>query len=168
MDYKVAIDMCFYNRIHYGGKDQATYNLLSGFEQIGVGNQIVCFAYKELAEKLASICPSMKICVVPRLRTNKFIGPNVWFRSFYEERWAIRNHVGLLVMPNKPTVNRKFKMQTVEIPHDISVFEGIHSSYFSKRIIRKQKTAITRDIKNRDHIIAISDYYKAEIQYKGC
>lgn len=163
MDYKIAIDMCFYGRVHYGGKDEASYNLLSGFEKIGVGSQIVCFAYREMVEKLASLFPSMKICVVPRLKPYEFIGPNVWFRSFYEERWAIRNHVKLLLLPNKPTVNRKFIIKTVEIPHDISVFEGILASCLSKRIIRKLKQAITRDFRNRDHIIAISDYDKHEM-----
>ena len=156
--------MCYYGRVHSGGKDEASYNLLRGFEKNGVGSQVVCFAYREMVEKLSSICPSMKICVVPEISTHKIIGSlHIWLRSYYEERWAIRNHVDLLVLPNKPTANRKFKIKTVEIPHDISIFEDIIASNLSKRYKSAQKRAITNDFKNRDHIIAISDYDKNEM-----
>ena len=112
MGYKVAIDMCYYNRIHCGGKDEALYNLLSGFEKIGVSNQIVCFAFRGLVEKISFINPNIKICVVPQIKGHRFFGAiYFWIRSVYEERWAIKNNVPLLLLPNKPTVNRKLKIK---------------------------------------------------------
>ena len=164
MGYKVAIDMCYFGRIHFGGKDEVAYNLLNGFEKIGVSDKIVCFAYRGMSAKISSISPNIRICVVPKIKGHRFFDAIlVWIRSFYEERWAIKNNVPLLLLPNKPTVNRRLKIKTAEIPHDISIFEDIHSSDNTRRQIKRQKIAITNDFRNRDYIVAISDYDKEEM-----
>lgn len=164
MGYKVAIDMCYFGRIHFGGKDEVAYNLLNGFEKIGVSDKIVCFAYRGMSAKISSISPNIRICVVPKIKGHRFFDAIlVWIRSFYEERWAIKNNVPLLLLPNKPTVNRRLRIKTAEIPHDISIFEDIHSSDNTRRQIKRQKIAITNDFRNRDYIVAISDYDKEEM-----
>lgn len=164
MNYKIAIDMCYYDRTHFGGKDEASYNLLNGFERIGVSNQIVCFAYRGMVEKISNISPNIKICVVPKIKGHRFFGSiYIWIRSVYEERWAVKNNVPLLLLPNKPTANRKLKIKTAEIPHDINIFEDIYPSDITKGQIKRKKKAITNDFENRDYIIAISDYDKEEM-----
>ena len=65
MSYTVAIDMCTFSAKHGGGKDEVAYNLLRGFEQIGVSRQILCFCYTDLVPIIHKVNPNVGIHVVP-------------------------------------------------------------------------------------------------------
>ena len=164
--YKLAIDMCYFGAIHRGGKDEVAYNLLRGFEKIGVSDQIVCFAYKDLVPILKTINSNIKICVLPRIKLNRRINIiNRVFRFFYEERWSIHNKVEVMLFPNKKTPVWKWKIPTVAIMHDIQAFEydALPGVLFSIENPKRHKRNISRDFKYRDAIIAISDYDKNEM-----
>lgn len=166
MNYKIAIDMCYFYNTHAGGKDEVAYNLLRGFEEIGVSNQIVCFCYRKLEPILKNVNPNIKIEVVPKIRTSRYFqGFHFWFRSYYEEWWAKKNGIKLILMPNKPTPNRKYSLKTAVIPHDIEVFENnmLPGISFSKDYYNNLTALIKNDFKNRDYIIAISDFDKSEM-----
>ncbi len=162
MSYKVAIDMCYFYKVHMGGKDEVAYNLLKGFDKIGVSDQVVCFTYKKIADYISEINPNVKVCVVPKIRTGRFLGGfHFCFRNYYEERWVIKNNVPIILFPNKPTIKRRLRITTIEIPHDISIYEDIRASNCTDRQIVKQKKDIVDDFKYRDYIVAISDYDKS-------
>lgn len=166
MNYRIAIDMCYFYNTHAGGKDEVAYNLLRGFDEIGVSDQIVCFCYKKLVPVLKSVNPNIHIQIVPKIRTSKFFqGFHFWFRSRYEERWAIKNGIKLILMPNKPTPDRKYGIKTAVIPHDIEVFENnmLPGISFSKEYYDNLTELIKKDFKNRDFIVAISDFDKSEM-----
>lgn len=166
MGYKVAIDMCYFYSTHAGGKDEVAYNLLRGFDEIDASGDIVCFCYKKLVPTIQKVNPNVRLQVVPKIRTWKFFQNfHFWFRSYYEERWCKRNGVGMLIFPNKPTPNRKFDVKTCVIPHDIEVFENglLPGISYSKDYYNRLSNAIKNDFRNRDYIVAISDFDKSEM-----
>jgi|GEM_PF-4196503 len=40
--YTLAIDMSYFSPTHLGGKDETAFNLLRGFEEMGVSKDIIC------------------------------------------------------------------------------------------------------------------------------
>ena len=161
MPYTVAIDMCTFTAKHGGGKDEVAYNLLRGFDQIGVSRQILCFCYKALAPKIREVNPNVGIHVVPRIPK---YGPlrrlRPLLRGMYQRHMIKKLGIRLLVFTNKPSPHLSFPVPTVEIPHDIQVFEAGHIhgvnalSVGGDRAIRN----ITLDFRYRDYIVAISDF----------
>lgn len=161
MSYTVAIDMCTFSAKHGGGKDEVAYNLLRGFEQIGVSRQILCFCYKALAPKIREVNPNVGIHVVPRFPK---YGP-LWrlrplLRGKYEGYMVKKLGIRLLVFSNKPSPHLSFPIPTVEIPHDIQSFEvgHIHGINTPPRGRDQSIRDITPDFRYRDHIVAISDF----------
>ena len=172
MKYTLAIDMCYFSATHLGGKDETILNLLRGFEKNGVSKEILCLCTKEMLPIITQCAPSAHTQIVPQLY---FEGPkpketnrlNYYFRKFFSRYWLIRNknEVGVFLFPQKVTPNCKFKVPTVVIPHDIQVFEAheLPGVNYSRRAYKKQTSAIKNDFRNRDYIVAISEFDRAEM-----
>ena len=161
MSYTVAIDMCTFSAKHGGGKDEVAYNLLRGFEQIGVSRQILCFCYKALAPIIREVNPNVGVHVVPRIPK---YGP-LWrlrplLRGKYEGYMVKKLVIRLLVFSNKPSPHLSFPIPTIEIPHDIQAFEAGHIHGINALSLGRTRGVrdITLDFKYRDHIVAISDF----------
>lgn len=161
MSYTVAIDLCIFTEEHGGGKDEVAYNLLRGFEKLGVSRQILCFCYKGLAQKIRKVNPNVGIHVVPRIPK---YGP-LWrlrpiLRGVYERHMVKKLGIRLLVFSAKPSPHISFPIPTVEIPHDIQALEAGHIRGIDA--VPAEQNYIIQDIKldfrYRDHIVAISDY----------
>lgn len=161
MSYTVAIDMCTFSAKHGGGKDEVAYNLLRGFEQIGVSRQILCFCYKDLAPIIHKVNPNVGIHVVPRIPK---YGP-LWrlrplLRGTYERHMVKKLGIQLLVFSNKQSPHLSFPIPTVVITHDIQVFEAGHIHGVNALTVGGERAIrdITLDFQYRDHIVAISDF----------
>ena len=166
---RVGIDLCGFNAIHAGGKDEVAYNLLRGFEILGHSKQIVCFCHADLVDIVKEVNKNVEIVVVPKVKLPDRIkaAGRLWDRFFLEKK--IRE-LGLkvLVFTNKKTPWKKFSVNTIFIPHDIQVFESgkIPGVYWSKSRYWVLTTFMKLDFYYNDHIVAISDYDKnAMIQY---
>lgn len=163
MSYKVAIDMITFTSIHKGGKDEVAYNLLRGFEEIGVSNEIICFCFEDLADIIRKVAPSIGVNVIKKVSSHRRI--NFWYAWDCERRYVKKKGIKILLFTNKPSSIRKFPIPTIEIPHDIAIFEsgilpGLHeNTKIRKKLIKK----IIHDFKIRDYIISISDFDKQEM-----
>lgn len=175
MNYTVAINMCYFSSTHLGGKDETAFNLLRGFEKIGVSKNIICLCDKRMVETIKQCAPNVGICVVPQLYFNGFKikgmnRANRIIRNLFEKYWVKKNenNIGVFLYPNKPTPSWKYNIPTVMIPHDIQVFENhkLPGIDYTDREYNKWTASIIRDFKNRDHVVAISDFDKsAMIKY---
>lgn len=172
MKYKLAINMCCFIAVHTGGKDETAFNLLRGFEKIGVSNQIICLCTKEMEAIIRKNAPNINTYIVPQLYFNgrKVKGMNkvnAFIRRYFERYWIPRNKdkIEVYLFPNKPTLPFKYDVPTICIPHDIQVFERnkLPGVAFTKKEYISGTASIKRDFKNRDHIIAISDFDKEEM-----
>lgn len=175
MKYTLAINMCYFSSMHLGGKDETAFNLLRGFEKNGVSKNTICLCAKNMVDTIKQYAPSVHICIVPQLYFNgiKIKGMNFVnqiIRNQFEKRWVEKNkeNIGVFLYPNKPTAPWKYEIPTVVIPHDIQVFENrrLPGIEYPDKEYNKWTASIIQDFKNRDHVIAISDFDKnAMIQY---
>ena len=170
---KIGIDLCEFTSVHAGGKDEVAYNLLRGFEQLGYSRNIVCFCTKELVSVIRQISKDVEICVVPKVKIEKrWIGVITdvlfkWVQGF-SIRKAMKKQekyrVDLLLFTNKLSPWIKFPVKTVIIPHDIQVFLlGKVPGLPPLKRMKVFQLFIKLDFFCRDHIIAISEYDKAEM-----
>lgn len=172
MKYKLAINMCCFVATHAGGKDETAFNLLRGFEKIGVSNQIICLCTKEMEPTIRKNAPNINTYIVPQLYFNgyKIKGMsriNSIIRKYFERYWIPRNtdKIEAFLFPNKPTLPYKYNVPTILIPHDIQVFEknNLPGIAFTDEEYKIGTELIKQDFKNRDYVIAISDFDKAEM-----
>ena len=88
-------------------------------------------------------------------------------RSRYVKYWIEKNKndIEIFLFPNKPTSPWKYDIPTMVIPHDIQIFlaHEVPGIYYTERGYKKGTEDIIRDFKNRDHIVAISDYDRTEM-----
>ena len=164
--YRIGLDLCSFNKVHCGGKDQVIYNLIKGFGMLHRDDDIVCFLHRELVDTIRAYNKNIKLFIVPHIklpqRLNFF---SIAFDGFYENYFARKMWVELLVFSNKNTPYLKFSMKTAVIPHDIQAFEynSIPGLGYTIKSAKKTQQIILRDFKLRDYIIAISDYDKTEM-----
>lgn len=172
MKYTLAIDMLCFSTTHFGGKDETTFNLLKGFEKNGVSKNIICLCANEMVSVIKQYAPNIHLHIVPQLYFGKFKikgmnRANRIIHSLYVKCWIEKNkkNVKVFLFPNKPTTLWKYCIPTVLIPHDIQVFEAdkLPGVCYTEKEYKKDTSSIVRDFKNRDYIIAISDFDKAEM-----
>lgn len=172
MKYKLAINMCYFNATHLGGKDETAFNLLRGFEKNGVSKEIICLCGKNMVPAIKRYAPNVQICVIPQvyfggIKVKGMNRANRIIRKYFERYWVERNKdkIDAFLMPNKQTSPWKYDVPTIVIPHDIQVFEWgkMPGLKYTEKSYRTGMSDIKRDFKNRDHIVAISDFDKAEM-----
>lgn len=170
--YTLVINMSYFSPTHLGGKDETAFNLLSGFEEMGVSKDIMCLCSKNMVNVIRLYAPSVHTCAIPQLYFHGFKikgmnHANRMIRSLYEKYWIEKNKkdIEVFLFPNKPTSPWKYDIPTVVIPHDIQIFlaHEIPGIYYTERGYRKDTASILRDFKIRDHIVAISDYDRSEM-----
>lgn len=170
--YTLAIDMSYFSPTHLGGKDETAFNLLRGFEEMGVSKDIICLCSNNMVDVLKQYAPSVHTYTVPQLYFHGFKikgmnRANRIIRSRYVKYWIEKNKndIEIFLFPNKPTSPWKYDIPTMVIPHDIQIFlaHEVSGIYYTERGYKKGTEDIIRDFKNRDHIVAISDYDRTEM-----
>ncbi len=165
--------MTCFQKEHRGGKDEVAFNLLRGFEKNGVSKQMLCFCLKELEPTILEYAPNINTCIVPKLNFGKDKIKGKWILdslifSIFLKLWLHKNEVGALLFANKLIRPYKCKANTMVITHDIKCFNGISDDYSTpsfkiKMYFKRCVYEIKYEFKNRNHIIAISDFDKSEI-----
>ena len=94
--YTQAIDMSYFSPTHLGGKDETAFNLLRGFEEMGVSKDIICLCSKNMVDVLKQYAPSVHTYTVPQLYFHGFKikgmnRANRIIRSRYVKYWIEKN-----------------------------------------------------------------------------
>ncbi len=172
MKYTLAINMTCFQIEHRGGKDETAFNLLRGFEKNGVSKQILCFCPKELESTILEYAPNINTCIVPRFKCKfrETYRLNSLISSLFLKLWLRKNknEIGVLFFANKMIRPYKCKANTMVITHDVKIFDDdknhdLNWSFKDKLYAKKSILKIKKEFKNRNHIIAISDFDKSEI-----
>lgn len=159
---KLGIDLYDVRADMAGGKDAVPMNLVRGFVSLGHAENIVCFCRKELVPALEGISDRLAIVLLPESGSSagaiRFLGRAFAGRRL--RRLAVAAGVDVLLFTNKYTPNTRFPMKTAMITHDIQCFAAPQAKLsFSSALRRfKAQLQIRNDFRNRDLIIAISDF----------
>ncbi|MFK4784387.1 glycosyltransferase family 4 protein [Fusobacterium sp. MFO224] len=160
---RIGIDASYLNLNFDGGKDQYLFNLLKGFEDIGVGENFTIFCLEEMKDKVKEIIPSADIKIV---KFEKFLGKKTLgeliFRSFYFRKIKSKENIDLLFFPKSYTGFLKTDAKSIMIPHDIQTIS--RSEKYSISFALREKFFYYLDFKLRDRIIAISDFDREEME----
>lgn len=165
----IALNYIYLSPKHAGGKDQVGFNLLEGFEILGLARDmaVICFDYS--ADLIRSISPSIKIISLPSKSTKGEISRMLhltYVNTFVIPKVIKENNITLIYHLSCNTGLFKFKCKSVVIPHDIKavshrVLANVKIPFY-KYIIYKMMYEI--DFRNNDRVIAISDTDKSEIK----
>jgi len=160
---KIGIDACFLNRTHSGGKEQVLFNLLKGFQTLGVARNIHIFAYDYSAAFITELIPDAACTLItyPCVFAKKTLSDSL-FKTFKLNKLVSQQGIDLLFFPHYNTGFRKFDIPTVVLPHDIQSVSNARLFSMKDRIIYGLQYHF--DFKLRTKIIAISDFDRQEIE----
>ncbi len=159
---KLGIDLCDVQADAAGGKDVVPVALVSGFARLGHAEDIICFCRRELVPVLEEISSDIKIHILPDFHLHVSI-----LRSLKRtlvcrrlKNYAVDYGVDAFLFTNKFTPNIRFPMKTAMITHDIQCFTELHKKLPFPAAVRrmKEQLQIRNDFRNRDLIIAISNF----------
>ncbi len=168
----VAIDTTSFRGKYDNGKEQVLINLLQGFQDLGVGEQLKIICHESRYDIYRKFSPNSQFFIIK----NAFVlkgGKLSFFQrvirkikylvnefNFYKFKKAL-NHkdVDVIFFTNKESPNIRFNKPTVEIPHDIQPVS--HPERFKK--LRAMTENTINDFKLRDILISISDFDKNEM-----
>ena len=159
---KLGIDLSDVQGKKYGGKDAVPINLIQGLVELGHAKEIICFCHEDLSITLKQLSADLTVHILPdyasRFKILQIAKRELNARRL--KRYASAAGVDVLLFTNKFTPNCRFSMKTAMITHDIQCFADSVSrqSLKSALLIRRAQHKIRNDFKNRDLIIAISDF----------
>ncbi len=159
---KLGIDLSNIRREHRGGKDEVAFNLIKGFVSLGHTEEIVCFCRKEIAPRLREIDPGIRIAALPDDHSRTAAGRvlNRFLLGFRLRDMVSESDADVLLFSDKYTPDLRFPVKTAMITHDLKCFEkplGKLAPFVALRRLKEQRQ-IRNDFKNRDLVVAISDF----------
>ena len=99
--------MSYFSPTHLGGKDETAFNLLRGFEEMGVSKDIICLCSNNMVDVLKQYAPSVHTYTVPQLYFHGFKikgmnRANRIIRSRYVKYWIEKNKndIEIFLYPN--------------------------------------------------------------------
>lgn len=165
---KVGIDTTPFLGDFDNGKEQVLLNLLKGFEDNGVGSDIVILCYQNRYSVYKKIIPSAQF----RMLTDLPVATNLFMRIITKilktkrvflklKEFVYENDLDLLLFSSKKSAGIKFNIPTVVIPHDIQVVS--HPERFELPAFI-YKYEVWKDFFYRDIVISISDFDASEMK----
>ena len=159
---RLGIDLWDLRSEHRGGKDEVALNLVRGFVSLGHTGEIVCFCRKETVPVLRSIDPDLRTVVLKYDEAGGMLLKHLKRTlNGFRLREAVRSSgTDVLLFTNKYTPNLRFPVKTAMITHDLQCFSAPvrkQSAYIELRR-RNEQREIRNDFRNRDLIVAISDF----------
>ena len=160
---KIAIDLTSFNRVHGGGKDEVSYNLLRGFSHMRVVDQIICVCREELVDIIHAIDKNYQILVMPEFQVVQT--PLLLLeRGKFLKKHIKELNIGCILFTNKITPMMHFPVPTYMISHDFQPLSHPSRIFNSKIHALTHKVYIYADSIFRSKIIAISEYDAKECQ----
>jgi len=160
---KIGIDACFLNRTHSGGKEQVLFNLLKGFQNLGIARNIHIFTYAYSEADITELIPDAACTLItyPYAFAKKTVSDSL-FKTFELNKLVKQHGIDLFFFPHYNTGFKKFDIPTVVLPHDIQSVSNDSQFSVKDRIIYGLQYHF--DFQLRSKIIAISDFDQQEIK----
>jgi len=162
MKTKIGYDATAITKVHDGGKDQVSINLLRGFEKNGLSEELVVFCIPEMKEYVSALIPNALVVPIAARKMWKKTIRDIWTRTLLLQNLIKRHHLGVLLFPMSNTGLRHFGIPTVVVPHDIQT--QTHKGRFPLRTRALAAFFYHFDFRLRDWIIAISGFDQKELE----
>lgn len=174
---KIVLNYIYLSREHAGGKDQVGINLLKGFKDNGVCNELMVICYDYSYDLIRNIAPEVEIKTIKSHSCKNELQRlwNISYANTFIIPKILKEVCAAMILHISPANGfRKYKVSSAVIPHDIKAI--------SHRVMGKVKIPLFKyyiykimyamDFRHADIIVAISDYDKNEIsqyypQYKN-
>ena len=160
---KLGIDLCSFEAVHGGGKDQVAYYLIQGFTMLGHTDEMVWICREELVPRLRGFSETVTIRTIET--TEEGLSHTYWKRDLY--RIIQEEGIDVLLFTSKFTPRAKYPVPTVSIEHDVQyLIPALYGSWLKlrPRWLPKDRIKIILDFINRDRIVAISDYDRSVME----
>ncbi len=158
---RIAIDGSFFSDRYEGGKEQVFLNLLKGWEELGLSQNILVICNSSAAAKFKKISSQIK-CIVVKPLDYKIKSKGILFRTFWLPGLIKKYKADLLVFPVACTGFSRFNIPSVVMPHDIQLkVNPIQYGGYKKNLY---DFYYLTDFKKRDHIVAISEFDKSQME----
>lgn len=166
---KLGIDLCSFQSVHGGGKDEVAYNLLRGFSKLGYAKNIVCYCHPELVDKIHEVDQEFQVFTVPSRKFKKLMLRYLasYLDGLAVKKYIVSDSVDAILFTNKTSPLMRFPIKTFVITHDVQLFRklGINGQLKQKIYNSIDQRLIKLEFALRDEIISISDFDKAEISH---
>lgn len=165
----IALNYIYLSSKHAGGKDQVGINLLKGLQENGDAARICVICYDHSKELISSIAPDAEVISIPSGNDSSEVVRMArvsMFNTFKLDKILRSRDIKLVYHLSCNTGFTRTHAESVVIPHDIKaiahpVLAGVKIPLHKYLIYKIMYRA---DFKTNDHIIAISDTDKSEIE----
>lgn len=164
---KVGIDTSRFNAKFDGGKEQVLLNLLRGFHENGVDDQLRILCFRNRLESFKERAPRAEYWVMEDIFLSKSFSDRIirrfrkWKLKYYYLRKLASSDIDVLFVANKGSHNFKFPVPSVVLAHDIQPISRPDAN--PDRSWRRTAVSIRKDFKYKDKVIAISGWDEKEM-----
>ena len=168
MNECIALNYIYLSEKHAGGKDQVGINLLKGFYENKVTDNMIVICYEYSAKIIQKTAPGIKMVLLKsKIHRNELerLLDVCYCNTFIIPRIIKKYNIKLIYHLSCNNGLKKLKTKTIVIPHDIKavahrVLADVKIPLYKYWLCRIQ---YYMDFKHADYIIAISDTDKNEI-----
>lgn len=165
----IALNYLYLSKNHAGGKDQVGLNLLKGFYENKLIDNMIVICYRYSTEIIQTIAPGIQMIILKNGKQRNELTRLLelcYNNTFKIPRIIKKYDIGLIYHLSCNNGLRKLPTKSIVIPHDIKavahrVLANVKVPFYKYLMYRAQYYI---DFKHADYIIAISDTDKNEIK----